>query len=131
MGQPLPPGEFDGDTIPTGDEMGDQLDNDPGGRPGIMGVLLHTQPPLSVRETAEKLDVSEPVAHYVVASRKALDSLTDTESGAGTSVIEHIIVGSVGFVTDRNDEREQPAEPEPNEDETEIVAAEGGMANAS
>lgn len=110
MGKPLPPGEM------SAAEIGAEGAEGPIGQPeakspGIMGILLHTQPPLSVRDTADKLDVSEPVAHYIVAARKALDAVTDTESGTGTSVLEHVIVGTVGVVTDLSDDDEPEAQP--------------------
>jgi len=62
----------------------------------ISGILLHTEPPLSVSDTRHQLGVDETTAHYIVAGRKALDAITTTDGGTGTTVLEHLIAGSVG-----------------------------------
>ena len=122
MGQPPTPDQWqqmDGATnaaAAEGAEVPPQMGSS--GRPGVMGILLHTDPPLSVDDTQHKLGVSLPIAHYVVAARKALDAVTDAESGTGTTVIEHVIVGSVSLVTDMSE-----PEPEPEAETTELEPA--------
>ena len=82
---------------------------------GIMGILLHTKPALTVSETRDQLGISNGVAHFIIAGRKALDAVTSGESDSGTTVIEHVVVGTVNVVTDMSDEPQPEPEPEPEQ----------------
>lgn len=124
MAEPKPPGEL-GD-IEGGHAAAEGVDApaDPGpSKPsGIIGVLLHTEPALSVSDTERELGLSTGPAHFVVAGRKVLDALVDGTTGSGTTVVEHVIAGTVSVVSDTS----EPDTSEPTDD-TAPVPVDGGQ----
>ena len=101
MAEPAPPDQLaaaDGHAAAEGVDA--PADPTPSGPSGIIGVLLHTEPALSVSETERELGVGPAAAHFVVAGRKALDSIVDGTTGSGTTVAEHVVAGAVHVATD-------------------------------
>lgn len=99
MAEPQTPDELGGlgdDGSHTAAEGVDAPADPPRSGPdGIIGVLLHTEPAVTVAEVQRELGVSESTAHFVCAGRKALDAMLDGPTDAGTTVAEHLIAGSV------------------------------------
>lgn len=129
MAEPKPPGEL-GD-LDAGHAAAEGVDApaDPGpSKPsGIVGVLLHTEPALSVSETERELGLSTGPAHFVVAGRKALDALIDGTTGSGTTVIEHVVAGTVSVVSDTSGDTSDDGGADTSE-ETAPIPADGGPA---
>jgi hypothetical protein len=131
MAEPATPGELAGgegaadrgaSADATADATADTAPAEPGPEPaapgsespsGIIGVLLHTEPPLSVSEVAGELGVGKAAAHMVVAGRKALDAMIDGTTGSGTTVVEHVIAGAVELATNASADGDAD-EPEEN-----------------
>lgn len=99
MAEPQSPDELGGigdDGSHTAAEGVDAPADPPRSGPdGIIGVLLHTEPAVTVAEVQRELGVSASTAHFVCAGRKALDAMLDGPTEAGTTVAEHLIAGSV------------------------------------
>lgn len=106
MAEPAPPDQLGEAAAGHAAAEGADVPADPtGGRPeGVVGILQHTEPDVSVTEIQHQLGVSDGVAHYVAAARKAMDSLTDAETGSGTTVAEHLIIGTWTTLSNMSDD---------------------------
>jgi len=120
VAEPKPPAELGdlegGHAAAEGADV--PADPSPSEPSGILGVLLHTEPALSVSETERELGVSTGPAHLVVAAKKALDAMIDGTTGSGTTVIEHVAAGTFAMATDMSGDEPEPTpgdEPEPTE----------------
>ena len=129
MAEPKPPEQL-GD-LDAGHAAAEGVDApaDPGpSKPsGIIGVLLHTEPALSVSETERELGLSTGPAHFVVAGRKALDALVDGTTGSGTTVVEHVVAGAVSVAANTSGDTSDDGGTDTSE-ETAPIPADGGPA---
>lgn len=114
MAEPAPPDELGG--LEGGHAAAEGVDAPadptPDGPTGILGVLLHTEPALSVADTERELGLSTGPAHFVVAAKKALDAMIDGTTGSGTTVIEHVAAGTFAVATNTSESTEGDT-PEP------------------
>ena len=105
MAEPAPPDHLVEAAADHAAAEGADMPADPsGGSTGIVGILTHTEPDVSVTEVQHQLGVSEGPAHFVAAARKTMDALSDAEMGSGTTVAENLIIGTWTTLSNMSDD---------------------------